>query len=188
MKHIAIFASGNGSNFEAIVSAIKAGELNATVSLLVCDNPDARVITRAEIHGIPVFVFSPKSYPSKEAYETEILVLLQEQGIEYIVLAGYMRLIGSTLLEAYPNRIINIHPSLLPLFPGKHAIAQAYESGMTETGVTVHYVDEGMDTGPIIAQCKVEIQEADTLETLARRIHQAEHVLYIQTLQELFRD
>jgi len=188
MKNIAVFASGNGSNFEAIVNAIKAGALDAQVSLLVCDKPGAYVISRAEQHGIEVFAFSPKSYPSKEAYEIELQTLLREREIEFIVLAGYMRLIGHTLLEAYPNRIINIHPSLLPQFPGKGAIEQAYVSGALETGVTVHYVDAGMDTGPIIAQRTVEIKETDTLEALAERIHQVEHVLYIQTLKEVFRD
>ena len=188
MKNIAVFASGNGSNFEAIVRAVEAGELEANVSLLVCDKPEAYVISRAESHGIEVFASSPKSYPSKEAYETELRILLRERGIRFIVLAGYMRLIGHTLLEAYPNRIINIHPSLLPRFPGKNAIEQAYESGVAETGVTVHYADAGMDTGPIIAQQTVAIEETDTLETLAQRIHQTEHVLYIETLNELFRD
>jgi len=188
MKHIAIFASGNGSNFEAIVTAVKTGELNANIALLLCDKPGARVISRAEAHGIPVFAFSPKSYPSKEAYETEIRTLLQERNVDFIILAGYMRLIGHTLLDAYLNRIINIHPSLLPLFPGVNAIEQAYESGVCETGVTVHYVDEGMDTGPIIAQCTVAIEKADTLESLKQRIHQVEHMLYIQTLRDLFQD
>jgi len=188
MKNIAVFASGNGSNFEAIATAVKAGELCANIPLLVCDKPGARVISRAEAHGIPVFAFSPKSYPSKEAYETEIQALLQEREIDFIILAGYMRLIGHTLLEAYPKQIINIHPSLLPLFPGMRGIEQAYESGAPETGVTVHYVDEGMDTGPVIAQCTVKIEKTDTLESLKQRIHQAEHLLYIQTLQELFQD
>ena len=188
MTNIAVFASGNGSNFEAIVSATKAGALKAKVSLLVCDKPDAYVIARAESHGIEVFSFSPKAYPSKEAYETEIRTLLQERDIRYIVLAGYMRLIGHTLLEAYPNQMINIHPSLLPQFPGKHAIEQACASGVSETGVTVHYVDEGMDTGPVIAQRKVAIERGDTLETLAKRIQQTEHVLYIETLNKIFGD
>jgi len=188
MKNIAVFASGNGSNFEAIVKATQTGELNATVSLLVCDKPEAYVIARAEAQEIEVFAFSPKSYPDKTAYETELRAQLRERGIQFIVLAGYMRLIGHTLLEAYPNQIINIHPSLLPQFPGKCAIEQAYASGTSETGVTVHYVDAGMDTGPIIAQRKVAIEAGDTIETLAQRIHQTEHVLYIETLNKVFGD
>ena len=188
MKNIAIFASGNGSNFEAIVSAVQAGEINASVSLLVCDKPGARVISRAESHGIETFAFMPKGYADKAAYEAEILDRLQAAGVQFMVLAGYMRLISKTLLAAYPERIINIHPSLLPHFPGKDAIGQAYRSGARETGVSVHYVDEGMDTGPVIAQRTVEIKAGDTLETLEQNIHRVEHALYIQTLKELFRE
>jgi len=187
MKNIAIFASGNGSNFEAIALAVQHGEINASVSLLVCDKPGARVVSRAEFYRIETVVFSPKDYADKVAYEAEILSQLQARDVQFLVLAGYMRLIGKTLLEAYPKRIVNIHPSLLPHFPGKGAIGQAYRSGRRETGVSVHYVDEGMDTGPVITQCTVEIKAGDSLETLERNIHRAEHALYIQTLKELFR-
>ncbi|MCL2828309.1 MAG: phosphoribosylglycinamide formyltransferase [Oscillospiraceae bacterium] len=186
MRNIAIFASGNGSNFEAIATATQAGEIGAKVSLLVCDKPDAHVIFRAKNHQIPVFAFSPAQYADKAAYEAEILDQLRALDIQFIALAGYMRLIGKTLLEAYPHRIVNIHPSLLPAFPGKGAIQQAYESGATETGVSVHYVDAGMDTGPVIAQRKVEIAETDTLQTLEEKLHKIEHNLYIETLKSLF--
>lgn len=188
MKRIAIFASGSGSNFEAIARAVQGGEIKAALSLLVCDKPGAGVISRAEALGVAVFSFSPKDYPEKAAYEKEILALLQARGVAFIVLAGYMRLIGETLLTAYPNKIVNIHPSLLPLFPGKGAIERAYESGAAETGISIHYVDEGMDTGPVIAQCKVKIEAEDSLETLKQRMHQAEHLLYVQTLKALFQE
>jgi len=186
MRHLAIFASGNGSNFEAIATAIQTGELNAKIALLICDTPDAHVIKRAKNHQIPVFTFSPAQYPDKAAYEAEILDQLQALDIQFIVLAGYMRLVGKALLDAYPAQIVNIHPSLLPAFPGKNAIPRAYESGARETGVSVHYVDAGMDTGPIIAQRKVEIAETDTLQTLEEKIHRIEHSLYVETLKSLF--
>jgi len=185
MKNIAIFASGSGSNFEAIVNAAEKGEIPAKISLLVCDRPEAYVIIRARTHGVPVFAFSPKDYAGKEAYEAEILERLRASDIHLIALAGYMRMVGETLLEAYPNRIVNIHPSLLPAFPGKDAIARAYQSGAKQTGVTVHYVDAGMDTGPVIAQRDVKVLEEDTEESLEERIHQTEHLLYIQTLKSL---
>ena len=185
MKKVAIFASGTGSNFEAIVKAVQSGKLNAKIALLVCDKPDALVISKAKSKGIESFVFSAKDFSGKEAYETEILSQLRKKEVELIALAGYMRIVGKTLLDAYPNQIVNIHPSLLPHFPGKDAIKQAYDAGVKETGVSVHYVDAGIDTGPIISQEKVEIKEADTLESLEKKVHQVEHVLYVVTLKNL---
>ena len=185
MKKIAIFASGNGSNFEAIATAAQKGELDVKITLLICDKPKARVIERAKNHGIKVFSFHPKDYTTKSDYEHQILKALTESNTELIILAGYMRIIGETLLSAYENKIINIHPSLLPAFPGKNAIPRAFESGATETGVTVHYVDAGIDTGQIISQHRVPISPNDTLQTLEAKIHQAEHELYIQTLRRL---
>ena len=174
MKNIAIFASGSGSNFEAIVHAINRGEINAKVSMLVCNKPKAKVISRAKRLGIPVNEdFSAAS--------------LKEAGVAFIVLAGYMRILSPEFVKAYEGRIVNIHPSLLPAFPGLHAIPKAYESGAKTTGVTVHYVDEGVDTGPIIAQEIVEILPGDTLESLESKIHEVEHKLYISVLKELFK-
>ncbi|MED3662473.1 phosphoribosylglycinamide formyltransferase [Ureibacillus sp. FSL K6-8385] len=182
---IAVFASGSGTNFQAIQEAIERGELDAKIEILVTDKPEAYVVKRAEKFGIPVFSFSPKNYESKAAYETEIAKILEEKEVEWIVLAGYMRLVGETLLSKYPNKIVNIHPSLLPAFPGKDAIGQALRHGVKVTGVTVHYVDEGMDTGPIIAQKAVEVVEGDR-EATEERIHQVEHELYPNTLKQLF--
>ena len=133
--------------------------MGAEISLLVCDKPEARAVGRANYHHIPCFAFSAKAYESKEAFEKEILKKLEEYEIDYVILAGYMRLIGPTLLEAYGGKIINIHPSLLPSFPGKDAVGQALEAGVKVTGVTIHYVDAGMDTGPIIAQEAVVVSE-----------------------------
>ncbi|HEY4553657.1 MAG TPA: phosphoribosylglycinamide formyltransferase [Bacillaceae bacterium] len=188
MKKLALFASGNGSNVQAIIDAIESGRLHAAAVLLVCDKPGAYVIDRAERAGIPAFVFHPKEYSSKEEYESEISGLLDNAGIDYVVLAGYMRLIGPTLLEKYRGRIINIHPSLLPSFPGKDAIGQAVRAGVKVTGVTIHFVDEGMDTGPIIAQRAVEISDGDTLEEVTEKIHKVEHGFYPDTLGKLFSD
>lgn len=184
MKKIAVFASGNGSNFQSIVDHIKEGNLNAHLALLVCDKPGAKVIERAKKAGIPSFVFHPKEYQNKSHFETEILQQLKNFEVDLIVLAGYMRLIGPTLLNEYEGKIINIHPSLLPSFPGKNAIEQALEAGVKITGVTIHYVDEGMDTGPIIAQRAIEISEDDNAETLANKIHKIEHTFYPEIIQK----
>lgn len=184
MKRFAIFASGSGSNAEAIWSAIERDELTAECCLLVTDKPEATVLDRAERFGIPSFSFTPKSYASKSEFEEEILVLLQALRVDYIVLAGYMRLIGEVLLTAYPNRILNIHPSLLPDFPGKDAIGQALAANVTVSGVTVHYVDAGMDTGPMIAQASVEIEGCDRTEA-TRRIQAMEHQLYPRVLEQV---
>lgn len=182
---IAVFASGSGTNFEAIQKAIEEGKLDAKVQIVVTDKPEAYVVTRAKNYEIPVFSFVPKNYSSKSEYESEILSLLKEKEVEWVVLAGYMRLIGETLLSAYPNRIVNIHPSLLPSFPGKDAIGQAMDHGVKVTGVTVHLVDEGMDTGPILSQKAVEVVPGNREET-EQRIHAVEHILYPETLKKIF--
>lgn len=180
---IAVFASGQGTNFQALADAVQQEKLDATIELLVCDKPAAPVVERARKAGIDSFVFVPKEYPSREAYETEILAELQRRGIELVVLAGYMRIITSVLVEPYYGRMINIHPALLPSFPGVNGIGQALAYGVKITGVTVHYVDGGMDSGPIIAQSAVEVQNGDTEDTLGRRIHAAEQQLLPQVVQ-----
>ncbi|PKG25150.1 phosphoribosylglycinamide formyltransferase [Niallia nealsonii] len=185
MKNIAIFASGSGSNFQAIVDAVEKKEIQANIRLLVCDKQEAYVIERAKQHGIPSFVFTASDYVSKHEFEQAILKELQANEIELIILAGYMRLIGETLLKSYSQRIVNIHPSLLPQFPGKDAIGQALTAGVQQTGVTVHYVDEGMDTGPIIAQQEISIAANETKESLQEKIHALEHVLYPKTIKTI---
>lgn len=183
---IAVFASGSGSNFEAIVQATRDGRLPfVEVALLVCDQAQAYAIKRAERLGIPVFLFSAKDYVSKEAFEQEILVQLKQEEIDFIVLAGYMRLIGNVLLTSYQGRMINLHPSLLPAFPGKDAIKKAWEYGVKIMGATVHFVDEGMDTGPIIDQEVIFVHKEDTEESLQQKIHEVEHRLLIRVLQGL---
>ncbi|EIT84891.1 phosphoribosylglycinamide formyltransferase [Fictibacillus macauensis ZFHKF-1] len=187
-KNIAIFASGSGSNFQALLRAIEKQRLQANPVLLVCDSPHALVIDRAKAAGVDCFVFSPKAYSSKAMFEKDILLQLQEKHVDWIVLAGYMRLIGETLLTPFAGRILNIHPSLLPSFPGKDAIGQALQAGVNISGVTIHYVDHGMDTGPIIAQQAVVVRSDDTKASLARRIQKVEHALYPRIIQELFHE
>lgn len=188
LKRIAIFASGSGSNFQAIVDACREGLLDAEPALLICDKPGAYAIERAERTGIQAVSFVPKEYPNKAAYENAILEQLQAHRIDFIVLAGYMRLIGPTLLSAYKGQIVNIHPSLLPAFSGLDAIGQALEYGVKVTGITIHFVDEGMDTGPIIAQIPIEVAAGETKETLQKKIHAIEHIFYPRTLHQLFLD
>lgn len=183
---IAIFASGSGSNFQAITDACRKGLLDASPALLVCDRPGAYVIERATEADIPYFAFAPKSYQNKEEFEGHILQELARYEVDFIVLAGYMRLVGPTLLNAFKGRIVNIHPSLLPAFPGLDAVGQALDYGVKLTGVTIHFVDEGMDTGPIIAQQAIEIGPEATREILETKIHEVEHSFYPQTLQQLF--
>ncbi|WP_144941384.1 phosphoribosylglycinamide formyltransferase [Paenibacillus sp. 32O-W] len=180
---IAVFASGSGSNFQAIADAVKAGQLDVELGLLVCDKPRAAVVDRADRAGIPSFVFRPREFSSREEYEREIVKRLKEHDIDLVVLAGYMRLITETLVTPYYGRMINIHPSLLPSFPGLNAVEQALEHGAKVTGVTVHYVDGGMDTGPIIAQRALAIGEGESAESLTERIHKIEHELYPEVIQ-----
>lgn len=185
MKKIAVFASGSGSNFQAILDAVQTGNLAAQIVLLVCDQRGAYAIERANRAGIPSFVFKAKDYSSKQEYEKEIALLLRKYSVEFIVLAGYMRLIGPTLLKEYEGCIVNIHPSLLPDFPGKDALGQALAAKAKWSGVTIHYVDEGMDTGPIIVQERVRLSENETRESLQEKIHAIEHKLYPSILQML---
>lgn len=180
---IGVLASGRGSNLQAIIDAIAAGRLKAKVAIVISDNPTAYALERAQAVGIPAFACNPKTYPDKEKYEQAIVQAFREQGVELVVLAGYMRLVGMTLLESFPNRIMNIHPALLPAFPGLHGQEQAWEYGVKFSGCTVHFVDKGMDTGPIILQAAVPVLDNDTAEELAARILEQEHRIYPEAIQ-----
>ncbi|MEH7481013.1 phosphoribosylglycinamide formyltransferase [Neobacillus drentensis] len=183
---IAVFASGTGSNFSAILESIHSKKINnVEVVLLVSDRPEALAVQKARDERIPVFTFLAKDYPNKQAYELEILDELTQRKVDFIVLAGYMRLLGNVLLQVYDRKIINVHPSLLPAFAGKDAIGQALDYGVKVTGVTVHYVDDGMDTGPIIAQQAVIIDSDETIETLIKKIQEQEHRLLPEVIQRL---
>ena len=164
---------------------MKQQTLNADIALLVSDNPSSKAVERANAAGIDAFTFCAKDYAGKAAYEQAILAELQKRQVEYIVLAGYMRIIGPTLLEAYPMRIINLHPALLPSFPGAHGIADAYNYGVKVFGITIHFVDEGVDTGKIINQFAFHAEGDDTLETIETKIHQLEHQYFPLTINEV---
>jgi phosphoribosylglycinamide formyltransferase-1 len=181
---IAVLGSGKGSNFRAILSAIMAGHLRVTPVLAASDVADAGILTLADNLGIPTTVIDEPKFQTRlsEDVESKLVEELQASGAELIVLAGYMRLVKAPLLEAFPRRIINIHPSLLPSFPGLEAWRQALTAGVKITGCTVHFVDSGMDTGEIIAQSEVSILPGDTPETLHARIQEAEHELYPEVL------
>ncbi|QVK18444.1 phosphoribosylglycinamide formyltransferase [Mycoplasmatota bacterium] len=184
MKRLAVFASGNGSNFEAIA---KYKNEVYEVKLLICDQKDAYAFRRAERLNIPFYVVNFKDYKDKASYETEILKYLKEYEIDFIALAGYMRLIGDVLLSEYDNKIVNIHPSLLPAFPGLHAIEQAINYGVKVTGVTIHYIDEAMDRGKIIAQKSLSINNEMSIDDVEKKIHKIEHLLYKKVLEEILR-
>lgn len=181
---IAIFASGSGSNFEAIAKAVQNNQLNVQIACVIYDKKDAYVKIRAEQYNIPAYYMDLAAFGSKEKYEQMILRQLQHDKVDLIILAGYMKFIGKVLLQAYPNKILNIHPSLLPQFPGKQGIADAFEAKVSQTGVSVHLVDEGIDTGPILKQAVVFVDKEDTLESLTEKIHRVEHQLYPLVIQE----
>ncbi|MFI3248978.1 MAG: phosphoribosylglycinamide formyltransferase [Rikenellaceae bacterium] len=179
---IAIFASGSGSNFEALTVACQSGEIDADVAVMVCDKPGAKVIERAERLGVQTLVISPKSYESKVAYEEAILLKLNELQVELICLAGYMRIITDVLLDGYPERIMNVHPSILPAFKGAHAIEQALAYGVKYFGVTIHLVNAELDSGMILDQAAFRY-DGHKVEELEQMVHEAEHPLYIRTVQ-----
>lgn len=181
---LAVFASGSGSNYEAIAKACSEGVIDAEVVLLVCDKPGAYVLERAKRYGTECFAFNPKEYGSREAYETVLATMLDERDVDFICLAGYMRIVGKVLLERYERRIVNIHPSLLPSFKGAHAIQDAVDYGVKLFGVTTHFVDETLDGGRIIDQAGV-VYEGSDIEELTNIIHGIEHKLYVKTINKL---
>ena len=181
---LAVFASGSGSNYEAIAEACADGRLDAEIVLLVCDKPGAKVLERAKRFGTESFAFNPKDYESKAAYETLLVRMLQERGVDFICLAGYMRIVGPTLLGAFEQRIVNIHPSLLPSFTGAQAIQDAVDYGVKIFGVTTPLVDETLDGGRIIDQGAV-VYEGSDIEELTNLIHNIEHKLYVKTINKL---
>lgn len=181
---LAVFASGSGSNYEAIAKACSEGLIDAEVVLLVCDKPGAYVLERAKRYGTECFAFNPKEYESREAYETVLATMLDERGVDFVCLAGYMRIVGKVLLERYERRIVNIHPSLLPSFKGAHAIQDAVDYGVKLFGVTTHFVDETLDGGRIIDQAGV-VYEGSDIDELTNLIHSIEHKLYVKTINKL---
>lgn len=185
--NFAVFASGNGSNLQAIIHAIQKGEIKANLSLLFSNNPKAFALERANRSGIKTLILNPNDYINRQSFDREIMVHMKEDHIDFIVLAGYMLLLSPFFIKKYPHKILNVHPSLLPAFKGTHAIKDAFLYGVKTTGVTIHFVDEKMDHGQIIMQEALRIKETDTLEILEQKIHSVEHRLYPKAI-ELFVD
>ena len=182
---LGILGSGSGSNMQAILDAIDAGTLDAQIVLVLSDRPDALILERARRRGIPADVMDCRGYRTRfpEEAQRETAGRLRQAGVELVCLAGFMRLVKRPLLEAFPGRILNIHPSLLPAFPGVEAWRQALQAGVRESGCTVHLVDEGMDTGPVLLQEAVPVLPDDTAETLHARIQEVEHRLYPEAIR-----
>ena len=184
MKHLAVFASGTDTNFVAIAKACAEGRIPADVAIMVCDKPGAAVIDRARELGIETFVFDPHAYASKADFEKEIVALLDARKVDLVCLAGYMRIVGETLLKAYEGKIINIHPSLLPAFRGAHAVEQAVAYGVKVYGISIHWVNDQLDGGRIIAQRAFPYEGSDP-EEVHRIGQKIEHELYVETINKL---
>ena len=183
MIRLAVLLSGRGSNFAAIHDAVTARKLDAEIVAVISNRPDAAGIARAREWGYPAHVIDHRSFRARADHEAEVLRVLADARADFIALAGYMRLLGASFIEAYRNRILNIHPSLLPAFPGVDAQAQAIAHGVKLSGCTVHFVDEGLDAGPIIVQHAVEVHDDDDADTLSSRILVEEHKAYVEALQ-----
>ncbi len=180
---IAVLCSGNGTNLQAIIDSVKSGYIPVEIALVVSDNRDAHALTRAKEAGIETFILAAKDYRSREDCDKEIVKRLKKKDIALVVLAGYMRLLSPYFIREYKDRIINIHPALLPSFRGSHGIRDALESGSKVTGVTVHFVNEKLDDGPIILQIPVDIKDNDNEETLLDRVHKEEHRIYPEAIR-----
>ncbi len=183
MIKIGVLISGRGSNLQAIIDALGKEEIPAKLAVVISNKPDAYGLERAKKHNIETAVFEPKKFADKNTYELEIVKTLKEYKIDLVCLAGYMRIVGPVLLEHYQGKMLNIHPALLPSFPGLHGQKQALEHGVKVSGVTVHFVDDGCDTGPIILQTAVPVLEDDNEETLSARILEQEHKIYPQAIK-----
>jgi phosphoribosylglycinamide formyltransferase 1 len=181
--NLGVLASGRGSNFQSILNEIEKGRLHARVKILIADNPDAYATERAKKHGIEYLVIRPKEFRTKDEFYVKVTDELKKRDVELVVLAGFMRIVGTPLIDAFPNRIMNIHPALLPSFPGLHGHEQAIDYGVKISGCTVHFVDKGMDTGPIIIQAAVPVYDNDTEETLSERILKLEHKIYPEAIR-----
>ncbi|MFA5059517.1 MAG: phosphoribosylglycinamide formyltransferase [Candidatus Omnitrophota bacterium] len=188
LKNFAVFASGHGSNLEAIIRAVKKGSIKARLALVVSDKSNAYALTRAKKANIKTLVVSSENFPDRESFDREVIKHLKDEKIDFIVLAGFMRILSAVFINEYRDRILNVHPALLPSFKGAHAIKDAFDHGVKVTGVTVHFVDEKVDNGAIILQQEVKVSPKDTLETLEEKIHRVEHKLYPQAISLFVRD
>lgn len=180
---LAVLASGYGSNLQAIIDNVQQGNIDGKVEVVISDRKDAYALERAAAGGIEALFVDPKLYPGREAYDRRVVSLLQERNVGLVILAGYMRLLSPYFVNSYAGRIMNIHPSLLPAFPGLEGVKQALRYGVKVSGCTVHFVDQGLDTGAIILQEAVPVYDSDNEESLHQRIHAVEHRLYPRAVQ-----
>ncbi len=180
---LGILVSGNGSNLQAIIDAIEAGGLDARIACVVSSTPGAFALTRASRHNIPVVIHENRGFTNRREYDAALVKILRDHGVELVILAGYMRILSEVMVTAFPNAIMNIHPALLPAFPGLHAQKQALDYGVRFSGCTVHFVDCGTDTGPIILQSVVPVEQDDTEESLSARIQKEEHRTYPEAVR-----
>ena len=185
MPRLAILLSGRGSNFLAIHDAIRVGKLPAKIVVVISNRPDAKGIASAKDLGCETRILDHRAYSSREAHEEDVIAAIEKAGADFVILAGYMRLLSEGFVAAFPNRILNIHPALLPSFPGVDAQARALDHGVKITGCTVHFVDAGLDSGPIILQRVVEVRDDDTAESLAERILEQEHIAYPEAIRRV---
>jgi phosphoribosylglycinamide formyltransferase-1 len=182
---LGVLVSGTGSNLQAILDAIAARTLHASVQVVISNRSDVQALERARLANVPALTIPHKDFASRDAFDQALVNALREAEVDWIVLAGFMRVLTAVLLQAFPGRIINIHPALLPAFPGVDAAKQAFDYGVKVTGCTVHFVDSGVDSGKIIAQRAVAVEAADDLITLGQRIHAAEHELFVSVLRDI---
>jgi len=180
---IAVLCSGSGTNLQAIIDGVKSGYIPAKIAFVLSDKKDAFALERAKRAGIETIVLNPKEFKSREEFDKEIIKRLKSDKVELVVLAGFMRLLSGSFIKEYKNKIMNIHPALLPSFKGTHGIGDALEYGVKVTGATVHFVDERLDNGPIILQKEVEVKDGDTEEILLERVHKEEHKLYPEAIK-----
>ena len=183
--NLGVLVSGNGTNLQAILDAVASGELDARVRCVVSNKREAFALERARKAGVPAIALAHKEYATREAFDEAVLAALREHGVEWVVLAGFMRVLTPVFLRSFAGRVVNVHPALLPAFPGVNAVAQALAHGVRVSGCTVHFVDEGVDSGPIIAQRAVPVLDGDDEASLAARIHAAEHELFVAVLADI---
>ena len=183
--NLGVLVSGNGTNLQAILDAVARGALDARVRCVISNKSDAQALERARSAGVPALSISHKVHPTREAFDEAVLAALREHAVEWVVLAGFMRVLTPGFLRAWGGRVVNVHPALLPSFPGVNAVKQALDHGVKVTGCTVHFVDDGVDSGPIIAQRAVAVHEGDDEVSLGARIHRAEHELFVSVLSDI---
>jgi len=181
--NLGVLVSGSGSNLQSIIDSIEKGSLPARIRIIVSNNPGAFALERAKKHGIPTAVIEHAGFPSREDYDRRLVDTLKDSGVELVVLAGFMRVLSPLFLRSFPMRVLNIHPALLPSFPGTHGQKKAFDYGVKFSGCTVHFADEGVDTGPIVIQAVVPVYDTDTEETLSQRILREEHRIYPQAIR-----